>query len=579
MDEPQAVSLKELTEVLCCSERNTKLVLRKMQERGWIAWQPGKGRGHKSQIIFYKKLIDLLQQQAIEWIEQGQLNRAIKLLDNPSLTGRTADDLRRFLTEQFGLHTEHAHPYPQDVIRIPFGRELSALDPLQASVTTEAHFSRQIFDSLVRFNLKTCHFEPHIAHSWICSPDQKQWTFYLRKGVRFHHGRELTAVDVLFTFHRIQAESSPCAWYFENLIGMEKNGRYAVTLTFSKPMGFLMHLLSSLHAAILPSDIGFQQNHMSGTGPFKLVQKSEDSLILERFEGYFREQALIDRIAVYRTDIKSDHVSFYPADHGGSYYGEETSHHYFSRLSGCRYLAFNFNKSGAQLDFYFRQAFRIICDRSKLIQELKGDREEPADSFFRKTSRKSSVTSLPLAKAGSLLEKSGYHGEMMQLFCFDQKGSIEDAEWLRRRAETVGLNLKIHPFAMTQFFDRGIDRSADLLLCGEIFEEDLELGFVSLLRDKTVFLRRFLNQDQRKVLDHLANRLMLCTDWAVRRKVIDETEDYIRRNLFILFNYHAGSASTFSKELAGIEMNAYGWADFSKLWIRPPDVSVFPIHV
>lgn len=563
--EPHDTTIKELSAKLCCSERNTKLVLRKMEENAWIIWQPGRGRGHKSQITFNLKMSEMLERQTKEWLEQGQFNKAIRLLNDPEITGSAEDELRRMLANQFGLHTEHGHDHSLDVVRIPLGRQLSTLDPLWASVTTEAHLSRQIFDSLVRYNLKTHSFEPHLAHSWTCSSDQRQWLFYLRKGVRFHHGRELTAADVLFTFRRVQEESSPCAWYFENLTDMEKVGRYAIKLTFSKSTNFLLHLLSSLATAILPSDTGFEEDRMIGTGPFRIIKKTEDTLILERFENYFGIQALIDRIAIYKTGIRSGGNSFYQTGQNA----DQKSDPHILQLSGCRYLSFNFNKEGPQLNIHFRQAIRIICDRVGWIQELKGDRELPANSFFRTVSQQTDFSRIPLDEARPLLKQSGYHGEKMNLYCFDQPGSKEDAIWIRTRAESVGVKLEIHPFAMTHFFDPEIDRSADLLLCGEIMEEDWELGFVNLLKDKTVFFHRLLNKDQRHHLDLLANVLMMFPDSKTHLQVIDEAESYIRHNLLILFNYHARGASIFSKALSGIELNAYGWSDFSKLWIRP----------
>jgi peptide/nickel transport system substrate-binding protein len=39
--------------------------------------------------------------------------------------------------------------------------------------------------------------EPDLAERWDYAPDLKSWTFHLRHGVKFHHGRELEADDVI----------------------------------------------------------------------------------------------------------------------------------------------------------------------------------------------------------------------------------------------------------------------------------------------------------------------------------------------------------------------------------------------
>ncbi|MEF8833454.1 MAG: ABC transporter substrate-binding protein, partial [Halofilum sp. (in: g-proteobacteria)] len=43
---------------------------------------------------------------------------------------------------------------------------------------------------------------PYLAESWEVSEDLKEWTFYLRKGIKWHNGDEFIADDVIFNFER-----------------------------------------------------------------------------------------------------------------------------------------------------------------------------------------------------------------------------------------------------------------------------------------------------------------------------------------------------------------------------------------
>ena len=53
-------------------------------------------------------------------------------------------------------------------------------------------------ETLLDVDPKTGEYTPRLAEKWEASPDLKEWTFYLRKGVQFHYGfGEFTAKDVV----------------------------------------------------------------------------------------------------------------------------------------------------------------------------------------------------------------------------------------------------------------------------------------------------------------------------------------------------------------------------------------------
>lgn len=62
---------------------------------------------------------------------------------------------------------------------------------------------RFLFRSLVTFDLTTLEINPALAQSWSVSPDQKTWTFKLRRGLYWSDGARLTADDVVFTWNKV----------------------------------------------------------------------------------------------------------------------------------------------------------------------------------------------------------------------------------------------------------------------------------------------------------------------------------------------------------------------------------------
>ena len=61
-----------------------------------------------------------------------------------------------------------------------------------------------MYDTLIRRDPKDGQtIIPDLAWKWDIAPDGKKYTFYLRKGVKFHDGADLTAEDVKATYERI----------------------------------------------------------------------------------------------------------------------------------------------------------------------------------------------------------------------------------------------------------------------------------------------------------------------------------------------------------------------------------------
>ena len=72
------------------------------------------------------------------------------------------------------------------------GRDIRSLDPAFGTSSVELFMIYSMFNALVRYppgnegNLEA--IEPDLAEKWDTSKDGKTWTFYLRKGIKFHQG-------------------------------------------------------------------------------------------------------------------------------------------------------------------------------------------------------------------------------------------------------------------------------------------------------------------------------------------------------------------------------------------------------
>jgi ABC-type transport system substrate-binding protein len=195
------------------------------------------------------------------------------------------------------------------------------LDP--ASPDSFIFLSEQIYDGLVRLD-KNLHVEPALAEYWEISSDKKIYTFFLRRGVKFHHGKELTADDVKFSLERILSKdtNSPYYQFFVNrVVGASdfREGRatqvegyrvaddYTFEMHLTKPFVSALYLMSVHFCKIIPRDKATEEGkdffrRPSGTGPFvfdfwlRTTKLDIAGIHLKRNTDYFAGQPYLDGI-------------------------------------------------------------------------------------------------------------------------------------------------------------------------------------------------------------------------------------------------------------------------------------------
>lgn len=155
------------------------------------------------------------------------------------------------------------------------------------------------------YNLK-----PALATSWNVSADGKEITFNLRRGVKFHDGKDFTASDVAFSINVLKERHPRGRTTYANVTAIETPDSHTVVLKLSKPAPYLMNTLAAPEAPMLPkhvyggSDIATNpaNNAPIGTGPFKFVKWNKgESITVERNPDYWdKGKPYLDRI-IFRT--------------------------------------------------------------------------------------------------------------------------------------------------------------------------------------------------------------------------------------------------------------------------------------
>lgn len=177
------------------------------------------------------------------------------------------------------------------------------LDPAFVDDMESARVNCNIYESLLKYAEDSTEPEACLAERWEVSPDNLEYTFYLRKDVKFHDGTDFNAEAVKINYDRLlpgnATEDMP---YAEFVFGMVKSvdvvDDYTVKITLNETCTpFLNNLCMPVAAPIVsPKALADNNGNVTespvGTGPFAFVEWNKgENVTLKRNEEYWGEKA------------------------------------------------------------------------------------------------------------------------------------------------------------------------------------------------------------------------------------------------------------------------------------------------
>lgn len=610
------MTLDEVADKLCCTRRNATLTLKKMQQRGWLAWQPGRGRGNRSTLICYLEPADLMLSTAKELVQKGEIRSSRELVDRyRDMWPDAAMEYTRWMNSHFGVHTgKHGGKTKADTLRLFVDRPFEGLDPIHVLLRSQMHISKQIFDTLVRFDTETRRIEPHLVYAWEKDADGLVWTFYLRKGVLFHHGRSLVADDVCFSLERLRKGASPHRWLLSSVEHVRAIDDYVVQICLRERNELLLPLLSKEYAGIVPRDYVEQMGEQfalmpSGTGGFRLIRNDDSMLVLEAFDPYFAGRPFVDRVELWcLPDLAADGnpqraqlVLPVPVGVHGSekmrvpenmYVSEKMavpvdmplpeamhapssndtqgirnlSWERVSRTEECfQYASLNAAKRGPLRHPAFRKLIVELIHGDNMRSELGGPRER-AEVWGESLS--ASGESRKPEETKKLLQECGYSGETLLLYTYPDADHAEDAEWIRNTCHECGIGVEIVYTAPDELAKPDAIRQADIIVDSANLDERSEVSLMELLCAEALSVRHHMDSRLREFVSDQMKSMQQEDD----RERREEYAAAIIRALFcegVLVPLYSNRVDMYTHPLVkNVRLDAYGWIDYSRLLFR-----------
>ena len=201
----------------------------------------------------------------------------------------------------------------------------SSFNPQLETDGTTHNVTEHIYDRLFAFEYGTTKIIPSLVEKWEVDEKGLEYTFNLRKGVKFHTtsyftpAREFNADDVIFTFNRQKDPKHPYhkiggiykyfqAMDMQSLIkDIVKVNDHRVKFILSKPNAPFIANLAMGFAAILSKEYADElleaktprkiDHEPIGTGPFVFEEYEKDTAVrLNAFGDYFSERGNIKKL-------------------------------------------------------------------------------------------------------------------------------------------------------------------------------------------------------------------------------------------------------------------------------------------
>ena len=322
---------------------------------------------------------------------------------------------------------------------------------------------------------------PWLAERWHTA-DNRNYTFFLKKGVRFHNGRELKAADVKYAFERaLNPETKhPYAKDYEAIGDIIVKDDYTVTFALKSVNASFLQNIARAGSVIYPREaVETMKSHPIGTGPFRFEEWVRgDRIVLTKNPDYHvKGLPHLDRVTFrFITDPNAVLAALKAGDVDVSLFGLGPEHVQdvqkdarFQVLVGDTtndvILAMN-NSRKPYTDVRVRRAMTYGINKSDVLKgamfgmgKILGTNVDPLNPYYVDMSK---VMPYDPAKAKQLLAEAGYPNgfDTVLKVAPQYYYTVRSGEVIAENLKKIGVNVKIEQIEWGQWLSR-VFREAD----------------------------------------------------------------------------------------------------------------------
>ena len=365
--------------------------------------------------------------------------------------------------------------------------DAKTLDPHQAVDTLSFIITKQINEPLVTVDGKTKQLVPVLAERWEIL-DPQTYKFFLKKGVKFHNGEELTAEDVVFSLKRAASKDSLYAKSKGKYIdtdGFQIIDKYTLVVKTHGPVGgwldSMKHPYASIFSKKAVESAGAEYfRNPVGTGAFKFKSWVKgERMELVAFDDYHGKKPAFKNLNILVLPDDSSRVIALETGKVDMIYALPPTD--FDRLNasanvkafkapglGLIYLGMNTQKKPLDdprvrlaIDYAInKEAYDAIVYQKKSAQPA--GPLVPASTFSPKSAK---PYPYDVAKAKALLAEAGYaNGMTLNLWISNFQDRVNGATVIQSMLAQAGIKVNIQVFESGVFDTKVKANEQDLII-------------------------------------------------------------------------------------------------------------------
>lgn len=348
-----------------------------------------------------------------------------------------------------------------------------SLDPHDTSDTYSGAIERAIMQGLMGFD-KDLHIVPLLAESYTFNDQATEFTFKLRKGIKFQDGTDFNAQAVKVNIDRMMTGKYKRSSLMKPVKELQILDDYTVRFILKEPFGAFVNAIAHPGSLIISpkaiAEYGDEvSKHPVGTGPFIFKEwVSGDHVTIVKNPNYWRGEVKVDSITFRPVPESGARLAMLRAGQAQYIYPmpaelqkvaeRDNNIEIISKPSIIeRYLILN-TKYTPLADPRVRQAINYALDKQSIIKIAWGGAATEADSIIPSNLqfyKKQAVWPYDVAKAKALMKEAGYEKGFKVVFLTPNASNrLRATEMAQQQLKAIGITGELESMDVASFYNR-----------------------------------------------------------------------------------------------------------------------------